>query len=436
MIAEFFRSFTRQFDAASGQAEGAEYALQVWIANTREHGDLLQRLSDDFFTRDTGIVVHVNQLPAGAVVAGGLSPLMLAVISGDQPDIVVGSDATSPVELAIREAAMDLTTFDRFDEIAKRFLPHALDGFRYNGGVYALPLNIDVPMMFYRADILAQLGLGVPDTWDELTQRVFPALMQAQYGFVLSAGLGGDGMQPANTALLNYSLFLLQNGGQLFTDDGLDIALDSDAAYRAFRQWTDLYLHFNIDVQAEIFNHFRRGSKPLAVGGIFDYARISFAAPELTGRWGIAPIPGIPMEDGSINRMAIGNVTSNILFDNGPERNDWAFQFLDWWTSAEIQTLYAHEIESVMGREARWFSANITAFESLAWDRSHLEVIQGWMPYFRTQRNVLGGYLAARTVMTAWTEVVLGGGIPRDQLERAIRDNRAEMRRKQAQSTG
>ena len=430
MAAEFLRSFTRRFDAASAGGADTEGTLQVWVANTREHGELLQRLADDFFTRDTGIPVMVNQLPAGSVAAGGLSPLMLAVISGDQPDVVVGSDPTSPVELAIREAALDLTAFDRFDQVAARFLPHALDGFRFNDGVYALPLNMDMPLMFYRADILAQLGLAVPETWDELTQRTFPTLMQAQYGFVLSAGLGG-GMQAANTALMNYSIFLFQNGGQLFTDDGLDIALDSDAAYRAFRQWTDLYLHFNIDVQAEIFNHFRRGSIPLAIGGIFDYARIQFAAPELTGRWGVAPVPGIPMADGSINRVAMGSVTSNILFDNGEERNAWAFEFLDWWTSSDIQIMYAHEIESIMGREARWFSANMDAFNSLSWNRQHLDVITEWTPYFRTQRNVLGGYLAARTVMTAWTEVVLNGANPRDQLERAIRDNRAEMRRKQ-----
>ena len=434
MIAEFFRSFTRQFDAASGNLDGTDGTLQVWIANSREHGDLLQRLADDLFTRDTGIPVHINQLPAGTVAAGGLSPLMLAVVSGDQPDVVIGSDPTSPVEMAIREAVLDLTTFERFPEIAERFPPHALDGFMYNGGVYALPLNIDMPMMFYRADIMAQLGLAIPDTWDELTQRTFPTLLQAQYNFVLAAGLTaalGDGMGPANTALMNYSMFLFQNDGQLFTDDGLDIALDSDAAYRAFRQWTELYVHFNIDVQAELFNHFRRGSAPLAIGGIFDYARIQFAAPELTGRWGIAPVPGIRQEDGSINRMAIGAVTSNMLFDNGPERNEWAFQFLDWWTSDEIQIMFAHEIESIIGREARWFSANTAAFESLAWDHAHLEIIQDWMPYFRTQRNVLGGYLAARTVLTAWTDVVLNGANPRDQLERAIRDNRAEMRRKQ-----
>ena len=425
MIAEFLRSFTRRLDGASNIGDLEEGTVEVWMANSREHGELLQRLVNDTFTRDTGIPVLINQLPAGSVVAGGLSPLMLAVVSGNQPDVVVGSDATSPVDLAIREAALDLTSFDRFDEIAERFLSHALDGFRFRDGVYALPLNISMPLMFYRADIFSQLGLAVPDTWEELTQRTLPVLLQAQYRFALAGGL------EATAALTNYSMFLFQHGGQLFTDCGLDIALDSDAAYRAFRQWTDLYIHFNVDVQAEIFNHFRRGSMPLVIGGIFDYARIQFAAPELTGRWGVAPVPGIRMEDGTINRTAIGSVTSNILFDNGPERNERAFKFLDWWTSAETQTMFAHEIESIMGREARWFSANMEAFASLAWDQQHFAVIEEWMPNLKIQRNVLGGYLAARTIMTAWMEVVIGGGNARDQLNRAIRDNRAEMQRRQ-----
>lgn len=431
-VMEFIRSFTKNYDATTNTGEIAQDEIEVWIANSREYGELLQRLSSDKFTKETGIKVKVNILPAGSVSAGGLSPLMLTVISGDQPDVVVGSDGSSPVDLAIRDAAVDMREYEDFDEIYSRFLPGTFEGVTYNGGIYAVPLTMDLPVLLYRTDIMSELGLKVPETWDELTQNTFPSLKQSQYDFYLSSGVGSSSAAgTAGPAFMNFSMFLYQHGGDLYTQDGLSSLLDSDAAYRAFKQWTELYIRFDIDVQADLLNHFRKGDIPLAMGTLYDYSRIRFAAPELQGRWGIAQIPGIRSEDGRIDRTAAGSITTNIIFDNGNTRKHNAFRYLDWWMTADIQKQFASEIEMIAGPESRWYSANLEAFQALSWSSEDIETIMDWTPFFRIQRNVLGGYLTSRTIYNSWTETVLNKKPAREQLEKAYKETTMEMQRKQ-----
>jgi len=429
-FAEFFRSFFKDYDATNVGVSTERNSIDVWVANSREYGDLIQRLCNEEFERDHGIKVNVNILPAGSVSSSGLSPLMLTVISRDQPDVVIGADASTPVDLAIREALVDLSQFDGFDDVAARFFPTALDGFKYGGGIYAVPLTMDIPVMFYRKDIMGELGLNIPETWTELASRVLPSLKQSNYDFFLSSGMSGAGTND-NTAFMNYTMFLYQNGGRFYTEDGLDTALDSDVAYSAFKTWTDLYVMFNMDEQAELFNHFRRGDIPLAVGGLYNYAQIAFAAPELYGRWGIAPIPGVLKSDGTIDRTAAGGVNSCVMFDNGEERKQMGWKFLEWWTSAEIQSRYASEIEGMVGEESRWFSANVEAFKKLPWPQEHLDIMMDWSEYFIVQPNVLGTYIVPRTINNAWTTTVISRGNPRDAFENGIKEIRLEMKRKQ-----
>lgn len=57
--------------------------------------------------------------------------------------------------------------------MAGRFLPEAIVPFQLAGGIYALPETQSFPMLFYRKDILAELGVATEDlnTWDSLLQR-------------------------------------------------------------------------------------------------------------------------------------------------------------------------------------------------------------------------------------------------------------------------
>jgi multiple sugar transport system substrate-binding protein len=52
------------------------------------------------------------------------------------------------------------------------FFPSTVTAATWNGGVWALPWNMNVGLLYYRADLLARHGLAPPATWDELVAAV------------------------------------------------------------------------------------------------------------------------------------------------------------------------------------------------------------------------------------------------------------------------
>ena len=425
----FIASFVKDYNHLGGDAENAAAEeISLWIARGREWGELLQQMADEEFTPRTGIRVRVNILPSGSVGAiGGVSPLLLSIVTGNSPNLAIGSDSSTPVELAIRKSVVDLSQMPGYAELAENFVSGALEPFLYNGGVYALPETMDFQFMMVRTDIFDELKLEVPEDWESLYSRVLPSLKQNNYNFYIP-------ITTSVTAQYQYCAFytyLYQHGGELYDDAGLNSLLDNEVAYAAFYQWVRSYTQYNLPREINTFNHFRVGDVPLFVGGLNEYLTLKVAAPELYGKWEIARIPGTRQADGSINRQAIGALTSCIMFDKGEESNDAAWEFLQWYMSADVQQRYGEDIEAAVGLQARWFTANTEAFRNLPWDKEDLAVFEEAMLDMRNPRNVLGGYITGRQLNNAWTRAVMNGQEPRVALEEAVKEIQRELKRKQ-----
>lgn len=414
-VTSFYKDYDSILYAVDEETVETDTVLDVWVARSKEMSEVIQRMANEDFVVDSGIGVNINIMPSGSVGAvGSISPLMLAVISGTVPDIALGSDSATPVELAIRGAAYDLTSFPDFDEVVSRFLPETMIPLEYEGGYYALPENMDFKMMFYRKDILSEMEIEIPQTWGDLYNKVLPILDQNGMDFYMAS---------------DYATFLFQNGGEYYNEDKTATALDSNIAYQAFLQWTKNYTVYDIPETADIYNHFRIGDIPLCIGGYADYIKIMYAAPELYGKWDIAPIPGTYDENGKLNRMSGGASTTLLIFTDSVEK-EGAWEFAKWWMSADVQSMFSTEIEAIMGLEARWNSANIEAFMDLPWDEDHVKVFQIAFNNFKNQPNTLGGYYTARNVSNAWTRVVMNDVNARTSWEKAIDDISNEILRK------
>ena len=58
---------------------------------------------------------------------------------------------------------------DFFDSPMQReFFPGDVEGSKYNGKIYRVPIQSDAGMLYYRKDLLAKHELQAPRTWDEL----------------------------------------------------------------------------------------------------------------------------------------------------------------------------------------------------------------------------------------------------------------------------
>ena len=69
----------------------------VWVNRPRQYVDLLQSMTDETFTKDTGIKVKFSIMPDE-------SKLVLANAAGIQPDVALGVSTNVPYDLAIRNA--------------------------------------------------------------------------------------------------------------------------------------------------------------------------------------------------------------------------------------------------------------------------------------------------------------------------------------------
>ncbi len=422
----FIKSFSKDYSSVGGMTENAEITeqLSVWIGRGSTYAKELKNLSDDSFTPETGINVSVHMLPAGQLNSGSVNALMLAVSSGDAPDVCLGVSAESPGEFAIRNALADLTQFPDYSDVTPRFYSEMLVPFTYQGKVYALPETMTFQVMMYRTDVFKKLGLAVPDTWEDVYSKMLPILNQNKLQFYVFT----------NTVYSTFDMFLYQHGGTYYNEEYTESALDSPEAYAAMKEYCDLFTTWGMPTAADLYNRMRTGEMPVGIGDYTVYLKLLTAAQELSGKWAIAPVPGLKKEDGTIDRSIGACVSESCMIMQQSDKKKEAWEFLKWWTDAEIQSRYARTIEGIYGRSARWPTATVEAFDSLSWRKGDLKVIKESLSHIKAQPIVLGSYYTTRHVTNAWNRVVVSKSQSvRDSLEDTVKAIDKELKRRREQ---
>lgn len=262
-------------------------------------------------------------------------------------------------------------------------------------------------MMFYRTDVLEELGLSVPKTWKEVAVCL-TELTNANMEF-------GVACSDADKTLSTMAMFLYQNGGELYTADGSESGLTTDVALNSFKQLTDLYTSYKLPYAFDSLNRFRSGEMPMVITDYSLYNQLCVSAPEINGLWGVAIVPGIEKEDGTIDHSAAGTVTGCAII-NGTKEKDAAWSFIKWWTSAETQGDYGNQIESLLGQAARYPTANVEALEMLPWSDAELSQLTEQWQYVKAIPQVPGSYFTPRHIYNAFRRVLTYGDDPRQTL--------------------
>ena len=413
----FFASFVVDYnlvgDVSERGGQGRE-PLTVWVSTGRDQAQFLKDMIEDTFTPQTGIPVNLKLVNMGA--------LLPATLAGLGPDVALGVPASDPINFAIRNSIWDLTQFPDFSAVAERFMPSALVPFTFRENVYALPEQQPFPMLFYRTDILEELGLEIPQTWDDVL-KIIPELQKENMNLGLpiseaqaSAGAGdvgtstaGAGSLSSHQGVIPFLTFLYQQGGNVYLEDGVATDLDSELAVNAFRRWTELYELYKLPLSYNAANRFRIGEIPILVAGYPLYNMLSVSAPEIRGRWDFTLVPGTLREDGTIDRTVPGGsvdygAASIIMKDARDPLAAW--EFISWWTSTEIQVRYGRELESLLGPSARYPTANVEALRQLPWSVEEYEKLYAQWEAVRGVPEVPGGYMIGRHLDNAFRKVV------------------------------
>ncbi len=418
-VLAFIGSFTNDYKVSTADATEKDKTIEVWIATaTRDQFDILQRMINSGFA-DADYSVELKMVSADTV--------MPATLTGNGPDVAIQLNYSMPTNFAYRNAGYDLTQFDDFEEVAARFTDSAMEYFEYEGGYYALPDEMSYPVMFYRKDILEEMGLEVPETWDEL-EALLPYLQADNMSVFFQTTdvkvLGGASSTTTKQVNPVFASMLYQNGQELYTADGTASNLDSLPALLTFKKWTEYYTKQAFDVSISIVTRFRTGEVPIMIEDYTYINDILAAAPEIDGQWSIAAIPGTVQEDGTIDRTVAVNVGGSMILKNSVEANDTAeesWEFLKWWTSEEVQLQYANEQKTILGDAATYPVSNVEAAKTLADSAGFLDAIETTLEWSRGIPQVPGGYISGRYVENAFLTVVDDNTDPVDTMYNLVR---------------
>ena len=382
-VRQFFYSFLSDY---SSQEEGTQ-TIEVWVPSGRDQTQLIKQLAEDSFTGETGINVDIRLVAESA--------LLPAVVAGRGPDVSLMCPVGTPVNFATRGAAYDLSVFPELSEVLQRFASSASVPFSYENGVYALPETLTFPVLFYRTDILEELGLELPETWDDVKELITD-LNHNNLQFGLSS------------SFVSYGTFLYQYGGRVYTDGGEKSALDEQPAIEAFELYTQLYKEYKLPVSFDFANRFRSGEMPVAVMDYTMSNTLQIFAPEIRGLWSISMVPGTVQSDGTVDHSVAGSGTGAMIVAD-TENPEASWEFLCWWTSAEIQEEYGRGIENKLGASARYPTANLEALAGLPWQLSLYQQLIAQMEWVEGMPEVPGGYFTSRHFNNAFRKVVYNG---------------------------
>ncbi|WP_274361693.1 extracellular solute-binding protein [Paenibacillus thermotolerans] len=415
-VYEGTKQFFHTFWVSGNQQSKEGPTLNVWLNRPRNYMELLQRMVDEQFTPETGIKVNFSTLP-------NEQRLTLAAASGIAPDLALGVSNNVPFDLGFRGAALDLRQFDDFGEVIQPISPGAILPLVENGKVYGLPETQDFWVLFYRKDILDNLNIPVPDTWDDVIE-IMPELQRYGMNFY-SPMAGATGTKP----FMATAPFIYQAGGDIYGKDAFETGLDSKESLQGIELMTNLFKLYGLQMQVPTFyEHLRTGKMPLGVSNFQTYIQMQVAAPELKGLWKIAPAPGIK-RNGVTERWEPGSAQVSMIFKN-TRHPDEAWEFMKWWLSTETQVHFANQLQTLYGKEYLWNSANNEAFSQLYWPDEDKQVVLEQWKWMREVPKSPSAYIIERELSNIWTKVVFDGENIRSTVEDAVIEINKETSRK------
>ncbi len=418
-IKRFFLSF---FDERY-QVSPDDDELVVWVNRSKQYTDLIQKMTDDDFTKNTGIKVQVS-------VMASEGKLILANSAGTNPDIAMGVASWLPYDLGMRGAILDLTEFmneEGFVEVMNQYYNQALIPMIYDNGLYGLPDTENFYVMYYRHDILEALDIPIPNTWEDV-KEIMPVLKRYGMNFYLPLS--------SATSLKSFDStlpFLFQYGSSVYDETGFNVDLENTESIKALEIMTELYTIYSVDTTVTSFyNDFRLGKSPIGIGDFGMYTTLLNAANDIKGLWSIALLPGVEQADDSIDRSAPGALTANMIFENTDKKTE-AWEYLKWWSSTETQVRFQDLLLSTLGPEYLWNSGNVEAFSALNINEADLEIILEQWTHLRELPKVPGSYQVELEISNIWNAVVLNRENMRILLNDAIIRMDQEIHRKMSE---
>lgn len=290
------------------------------------------------FTEESGIEIDFIETPYENLLENITSD---GIANGGSYDLVVFLDSMGPSVTQFLEPLDDYIERDDFDK--ERWPDSILELSTFENQLFSLPVRAHVQMMFYREDILNDLGLDVPETWeefDEVTQNITEET--DLYGVVPYYGAGNNGQN-----LFMWTSYLWSNGGDIFGED-YKPTFNNEEGIEATERYIDLLVKDQVAPdgsktfgEQDSRTYFKQNKAAIWLGWWWVYEEFNdteSADKEVAGNVEYAPVPTWEGKDETSSNVS----TFPIAMMKGSKNKDAAWEVLKWISDPELE----HEMVS------------------------------------------------------------------------------------------
>jgi|LSQX01.3.fsa_nt_gb raffinose/stachyose/melibiose transport system substrate-binding protein len=311
----------------AGLAYAQETVITVWDWSTSQ-SPVIEHQIEVFESKHPGIKVERQAISSNSGVYW--TRVMLGIQADDLPDVVAfGNDRVA--EWVDSGRFIPITDYYEASPLNGEILQPAVDVFRHNGELWAIPTILYHVTILANEDVFVQNSISLPQTWDELLdvckvlkeKGVYPILM------------GGN--KPVYIAIWFENLASI-NGSDLYglRDGKFDLATPENV--EALELLVELAEYMNPDWPTAD-NDDMKSELALGNGAMF-----------LTGPWTLEPASRIkpdvnfkaiamPYNESIKGKTYVGGQTAYGI-STSCKNPDVAWTFIEWMTGHEGATLY------------------------------------------------------------------------------------------------
>lgn len=323
--------FVLLLSACGSSSKSSEDTLKVW---TMSEGfkDFVKE-----YEEESGMKIDVQTIPWSSAH----DKLVTAVGSGKGPDVFqIGN--TWVAEFAEAGTFLDLAEYvDDYENFnPDHFYESAVATTEVDGEVIGIPWYVDTRLLYYRKDILEDLGYpDGPETWDDLLdiseqltadgekdQFAVDLPGEGRYGFILGWSNGWD--------------YEVGKGAENFEKP-------------EFKQGLEIFNEFyenhysQVGEGKELVQAFSDGSKPMFFSGPWDLKTIADNAPELEGKWAVTVMPKTEEHYSEMGG-------AHLAVFNNTEKVEESLDFINWMAKPETQVKWYETFSELPANMNAW----------------------------------------------------------------------------------
>ncbi len=386
------------------------------LLNTHAYYDLAEQFIKDF-EAETGITVVMEHLERVALatkqemeLGAGTGAYDIMLIDASKVTRYERAGWVQPLDDLIADPKITKPSFN-YDNYFSAYT----DILKVKGKKLGLPCIGETTMLFYRKDLFEQAGIEeVPKTWDEVEQA---AIKLKQLG-VDALGLRARAGEGLNVYI--WPSLLYAYGGRYVDDNGYPV-LNSPEAVMATQKFADLINNYG-PVGAGDLTHadhvpaFQQG----ALGMFYDASvfNAQFSDPEkskVVDTWMAAPAPMGP--DG---KGASAVATHGQMIVKNSKNKEAAWQFMQWYTGAELQmkvaTLPGSSFGAVVHTSVMKDPKYLSIYGQHNWSGAFEESLQHMRPDYRMVDNPDWPWIGDR-IGKAIQDTIVGNGTAQQNME-------------------